>query len=378
MGYLEDAILKFLTEYCEYILIKKRGASIYECVEPRQTKNIRKRLPCLHHDLSEDDCTRLWREGLAECQYTLFEKSKHDNHGVCCYETSIHFSPYGGEPVTIAGQSFRPIWTHWENHLSGGGNSIREDMVNFTFLGGIMVYYLTMHKKTVSVSHYTLSASPAITAPQLQSHRKQYLRREKQRYPKDLMNMNMNTNEENDNNNDGGNSDELDLIRRNLTNELDNTELAELNISDIEAEEEPNNDNNNNDQQGLFIVNQGGQLNIHGIDPGSDLPESRSDSSTKAAMGKLNQSFDELGIDIEITDSSEDGDDNDYDSMAVTTDDDEAEISEKHKGTYIMSGTCHYMDDHNVENIAYRGVVRPEPDKVFKSYVRPKIKKQRY
>ena len=134
----------------------------------------------------------------------------------------------------------------------------------------------------------------------------------------------------------------------------------------------------NNDQQGSFIVNQGGQLNIHGIDPGSDLPESRSDSSTKAAMGKLNQSFDELGIDIEITDSSEDGDDNDYDSMAVTTDDDEAEISEKHKGTYIMSGTCHYMDDHIVENIAYRGVVRPEPDKVFKSYVRPKIKKQRY
>ena len=350
MGSYETAIKKFLVIFTEYIKIKDKDSDIRQCCRPRFTKNLKKKHPCLNHHVDEDDCAVLWQNGYTEDQYQLKRNSKNIAHAICVYDVDKHYGIYQGEAVNIPGPSFSPIWTHWEKHVKAS-----RSITKFTFLGGFMVYYLTMYKKGKEISGYKPSASPVnLSKINLESHSKimESRRKDRLRYNQgrniDIdINTNTNTNTNTNNTNDDNNSiNSEDLRTRDLAGEFDDMLEAEQ-LSSINEEEAPNN----------LTENELGRLNIFGQDMGH-LPESPDDAEIRQIMteglDQLNQSMESLGIDL--------------------TDDDE----DNNAGTFIMSGSMHFQRKDIIENVAYRGIAKPDPFNITKSYVRPIINNHRY
>ena len=171
-----------------------------------------------------------------------------------------------------------------------------------------------------------------------------------------MLNMNVNTND-----NDDDDDNKYDSCPpTNLTGVLNEIDLSSI-AADEEEEEANNNFDNMDDMENSPIFggpnnNDGeeqpndnlddsdvGIVNIYGENLGN-LPDSHSDIETKRMMGaveQLNQSITDLDL----------GDDDEDDSMDVTTEDDDNEPV--HKGKYVMSGSYHYLPDFVIENIAY-------------------------
>ena len=345
MGHYETAIRKFLIMFTEYIKIKDKDSDIRKCCRPRFTKNLKKKHPCLNHHVEEDDCAILWQHGHTDDQYQLKAHSKNIPHSICVYDVLKHYGIYQGEAVNIPGPSFSPIWTHWEKHVKAS-----KSVTKCTFLGGYMVYYLTMYKKGKEISGYRPSASPInLSKINLESHSKRMesQRKDRLRYNQgrnvDIdINTNTNTNTANDDNNSINSEN---LRQRDLAREFDNMLDADE-LSSINEEEDANN------LTGIEL----GQPNIYGQNLGH-LPESPDDAEIRQimteGMDQLNQSMESLGIDL-----TDDEDDN--------------------AGTFIMSGSMHFQRKDIIENVAYRGIARPDPFNITKSYVRPIINNHRY
>ena len=335
----------FITEFTEWIRIKKKGSNGLQCHPPRWQKSHQRVLPCTKHKYHPDTANKLWRSGRHICDSAtaLLKCAKPAPHALCRFEPGQHFAPYLGKIVSIAGTSFAPIWSHFHIHLNEGKRKV---LTACTFLGGFMVHFIVIDQRFTQISGHRFSATPpTLSAAYIQSHSKkiQSQRKAQRQRRGQTVGIDINTND-NDNNDNDDNNNNNERRGQRIGTDHNMNNLSER------PEIDPH-------QQRRSEYELGHQRNIHGQDLGP-LPTSGEETDNVRRnimddlMEDLRESMDELDF----------------------GNDENKNQNQRNTGKFTRTGSVHFLGDNIIDNIAYCHVERPDPTKVMKSYVRPGIK----